>query len=145
MAKANLKDAPTPKGAVMPADLAVETLIDKGKKQGFLRPTDILACFPHVELDPDQLFRIFNVFRDMGIEITDGEVAPPVEKPQTVRVVGILRPTAEQAVAIAKAIKAGDHDTWKRILAAARVEEVDEILDLTEGWPERLEMRHGQG
>src|SRR5438876_11809607 len=67
MAKANLK------GAVMPADLAVETLIDKGKKQGFLRPTDILACFPHVELDPDQLFRIFNVFRDMGVEVSDGE------------------------------------------------------------------------
>src|SRR5437016_13414735 len=68
MAKANLK------GAVMPADLAVETLIDKGKKQGFLRPTDILACFPHVELDPDQLFRIFSVFGDMGVEVSDGEM-----------------------------------------------------------------------
>src|SRR6184192_1107750 len=133
MAKANLK------GAVMPADLAVETLIDKGKKQGFLRPTDILACFPHVELDPDQLFRIFSVFGDRGI-------AAPVQEPQILRVVGIGRPpTAEQAEAMAKAIKAGDHDTWKRILATVGVEEVDAILDLTDGWPGRLEMRHGQG
>ncbi len=140
MAKANLK------GAVMPSDLAVETLIDKGKKQGFLRPTDILACFPHVELDPDQLFRIFSVFGDMGIEVTDREIAAPLQKPQILRVVGIGRPpTAEQAEAMARAIKAGDHDTWKRILATVSVEEVDAILDLTGGWPGRLEMRHGQG
>ncbi|SRR5258708_11774682 len=140
MAQANLK------GAVMPADLGVETLIDKGKKQGFLRPNDILACFPHVELDSDQLFRIFNVFGDMGIEVTDREIAAPVRKPQTLRVLGIARPpTAEQAEALVKAIKAGDHDTRHRILAAVSVEEVDAILDLTEGWPGRLEMRHGQG
>src|SRR5438067_12645073 len=84
MAKAALSDSPTHtktrdmgnaklKRAVMPMVLAVETLIVKGKKQGFLRPADILACFPHVELDPDQLFRIFNVFRDMGVEVSDGE------------------------------------------------------------------------
>src|SRR5207248_6814693 len=98
MAKANLK------GAVMPADLAVETLIDKGKKQGFLRPTDILACFPHVELDPDQLFRIFSVFGDMGIEVSDGEIAAPVQEPQNLRLMGTGRPPAsEQADATARA------------------------------------------
>src|SRR5947199_5939731 len=84
MAKANLKDAPTPKKAAAPGGgklkrsedpmvLAAEALIVKGKEQGFLSPDDILAGFPDVELDPDQLFRIFNVFRDMGVEVSDGE------------------------------------------------------------------------
>src|SRR5256885_995314 len=84
MAKANLKDAPTPKKALPPGGgklkrsedpmvLAAEALIVKGKEQGFLSPDDILAGFPDVELDPDQLFRIFNVFRDMGVEVSDGE------------------------------------------------------------------------
>src|SRR6266480_255405 len=84
MAKANLKDAPTPKKAPPPGGgklkrsedpmvLAAEALIVKGKEQGFLSPDDILAGFPDVELDPDQLFRIFNVFRDMGVEVSDGK------------------------------------------------------------------------
>src|SRR5437763_17210485 len=84
MAKANLKDAPTPKKAPPPGGaklkrsedplvLAAEALIVKGKEQGFLSPDDILAGFPDVEFDPDQLSRIFNVFRDMGIEVSDGE------------------------------------------------------------------------
>src|SRR5438067_13042204 len=91
MAKANLK------GAVMPADLAVETLIDKGKKQGFLRPTDILACFPHVELDPDQLFRIFSVFGDMGIEVSDGEMAAAGHEPLDGELVATRRAPASVA------------------------------------------------
>src|SRR3982074_2624992 len=84
MAKANLKDAPTPKKPLPPGGgklkrsedpmvLAAEASICKGKEQGFLSPDDILAGFPDVELDPDQLFRIFNVFRDMGVEVSDGE------------------------------------------------------------------------
>src|SRR5439155_22488805 len=84
MAKANLKDAPTPKKAPPPGGgklkrsedpmvLAAEALIVKGKEQRFLSPDDILAGFPDVELDPEQLFRTFNVFRDMGVEVSDEE------------------------------------------------------------------------
>src|SRR5437016_13907939 len=85
MARANLKDAPAPKkvpaGAVNaklkraedPMVLAAEALIVKGKEQGFLSPDDVLAGFPELEPDPEQPFRIFNVFRDMGIEISAGE------------------------------------------------------------------------
>src|SRR6266849_4093598 len=83
MARVNVKDAPAPKKVPTPGGklkraedpmvLAAEALIVKGKEQGFLSPDDILAGFPDVELDPDQLFRIFNVFRDMGIEVSDGE------------------------------------------------------------------------
>src|SRR5207245_10611820 len=84
MAKANLKDAPTTKKAPPPGGgklkrsedpmvLAAEALIVKGKQQGFLSPDDILAGFPDVELDPDELYRIFNVFREMGVEVSDAE------------------------------------------------------------------------
>src|SRR5437764_14885974 len=85
MARANLKDAPAPKkvpaGAANaklkraedPMVLAAEALIVKGKEQGFLSPDDVLAGFPELELDPEPLFRLFNVFRDMGIEVSDGE------------------------------------------------------------------------
>src|SRR5919206_265605 len=80
MARADVKEAPAqkppavkPRRAEEPMVLAAEALIVKGKEQGFLSPDDILAGFPEVELDPDQLFRIFNVFRDMGIEVSDGE------------------------------------------------------------------------
>ena len=84
MAQADVKDAPAVKKVAAPPAaksrraedpmvLSAEALIVKGKDQGFLSPDDILAGFPDVELDPDQLFRIFNVFRDMGIEVSDGE------------------------------------------------------------------------
>src|SRR5437764_15440194 len=85
MARANLKDAPAPKkvpaGAANaklkraedPMVLAAEALIVKGKEQGFVSPDDVLAGFPELQLDPEQLFRIFNVFRDMGIEVSDGD------------------------------------------------------------------------
>src|SRR5438876_11366659 len=102
MAKANLK------GAVMPADLAVETLIDKGKKQGFLRPTDILACFPHVELDPDQLFRIFSVFGDMGVEVSDGEMDSAEDVQQNEDLMATSQPTtAEPADDMVRANRRG--------------------------------------
>src|SRR6202165_6074037 len=84
MARVNVKDAPPPnkgppagsaklKRAEDPMVLAAEALIVKGKEQGFLSPDDILAGFPDVELDPDLIFRIFTVFRDMGLEVSDGE------------------------------------------------------------------------
>ena len=133
-------DAPAPKKGLVikrtrsseePMVLAAEALIVKGKEQGFLSPDDILAGFPDVEFDPDQLFRIFNVFRDMGIEVSDGEkdfeevveidddliatieVMDSVSLDDPVRMylkeigrVALLK--AEQEVTLAKAIEAGD-------------------------------------
>ena len=52
---------------------AAETLIISGKDRGFLAPDDILASFPEIEAEPDHLERIFAVFRDMGIEVSDGD------------------------------------------------------------------------
>src|SRR5438874_11140983 len=50
-----------------------EQLIVKGKEQGYLTPDDILQGFPEVDAEPDQIFRIFAAFKEIGIEVTDGE------------------------------------------------------------------------
>jgi len=50
-----------------------EGLIVKGKELGYLLPDGVFEAFPEVEAEPDQVFRIFQVFVDMGIEITDGD------------------------------------------------------------------------
>ena len=50
-----------------------EQLIVKGKEQGYLTPDDILQGFPEIDAEPDQIFRIFAVFKEIGIEVTDGE------------------------------------------------------------------------
>ncbi|MFN2568009.1 MAG: sigma-70 family RNA polymerase sigma factor, partial [Candidatus Dormibacteria bacterium] len=56
-----------------PLVLAAEGLIVKGKDQGELSPDDILRAFPDIDADPDVLERIFTVFRQMGITVSDGE------------------------------------------------------------------------
>ncbi|TMD41543.1 MAG: RNA polymerase sigma factor RpoD [Chloroflexi bacterium] len=155
MAQVDLKKAPTlpsPKGGGLkkpagraedPMVLSAEALIVKGKDQGFLSPDDILAGFPDVELDPDQLFRIFNVFRDMGIEVSDGErdfeevveiddaLIATIEAMDSVSLddpvrmylkeigrVSLLK--AEQEVTLAKAIEAGS-DGAKHALTEANL------------------------
>ena len=50
-----------------------EQLIVKGKEQGYLSPDDILQGFPEIDAEPDQIFRIFAAFKEIGIEVTDGE------------------------------------------------------------------------
>ena len=62
--------APTPTD---PLVAAAEVLIVRGKEQGTLTPDDILAGFPSVEADPDHLERIFALFREMGIDVSDGD------------------------------------------------------------------------
>src|SRR5205809_6874287 len=153
MARANLKDAPAPKKAAAgaanaklkraedPMVLAAEALIVKGKEQGFLSPDDVLAGFPELELDPEQLFRIFNVFRDMGIEVSDGEkdfeevveidddLISTIEAMDSVSLddpvrmylkeigrVSLLK--AEQEVTVAKAIEAGDDNAKHKLTEA---------------------------
>ena len=52
---------------------AAEQLVIRGREQGVLSPDDILSAFPDIEADPDNLERIFAVFRDMGIPVEDAE------------------------------------------------------------------------
>jgi RNA polymerase primary sigma factor len=50
-----------------------EELIVKGKEQQGLTPDDVLTAFPEIDADPDQLERVFNAFREMGIPVSDGD------------------------------------------------------------------------
>jgi RNA polymerase primary sigma factor len=56
-----------------PMVLAAEALILKGREQGFLSPDDIMAGFPDVQLEADDLVEVSSVFEHMGIQISDGE------------------------------------------------------------------------
>jgi RNA polymerase primary sigma factor len=63
---------PPPSGADLLVS-AAEALIIKGKDHGYLTPDDILAAFPEIDVEPDYLERILHVFREMGIEVSDGD------------------------------------------------------------------------
>jgi RNA polymerase primary sigma factor len=50
-----------------------EILIIRGKEQGRLTPDDVLQGLPVIEAQPDQLERVFQVFREIGIEVSDSD------------------------------------------------------------------------
>jgi RNA polymerase primary sigma factor len=52
---------------------AAEILVIRGKEQGRLTPDEVLQGFPVIDAEPDQLERVFQVFREMGIEVSDGD------------------------------------------------------------------------
>ncbi|MBJ7608021.1 MAG: RNA polymerase sigma factor RpoD [Candidatus Dormibacteraeota bacterium] len=52
---------------------AAETLIVRGKEQGFLTPDEVLAALPEIDAELEDLQRVFAVFRDMGIIVVDGD------------------------------------------------------------------------
>jgi RNA polymerase primary sigma factor len=71
-ARSRAATLPPPSGADLLVP-AAEALIIKGKDHGYLTPDDILAAFPEIDVEPDHLERIFHVFREMGIEVSDGD------------------------------------------------------------------------
>jgi RNA polymerase primary sigma factor len=52
---------------------AAEILIIRGKEHGYLTPDEVLGSLPVLEAGPDQLERVFGLFRAMGIEVGDGD------------------------------------------------------------------------
>jgi RNA polymerase primary sigma factor len=58
-----------------PDDLVAvaEALIIRGKEQGYLTPSEVVDAFGEIDAEPDDLERIFDVFRTMGVEVSDGE------------------------------------------------------------------------
>ena len=123
-----------------PLVVAAEQLIVRGKEAGYLTPDDVLAAFPEIDAEPDHLDRIFHAFREMGIEVTDGdkdfevveddeelvataEAIDSVSLDDPVRMylkeigrVALLR--AEQEVEYAKLIEQGDEDAKNALTEA---------------------------
>ncbi|MDQ6743237.1 MAG: sigma-70 family RNA polymerase sigma factor, partial [Candidatus Dormibacteraeota bacterium] len=119
-----------------------EVLIVKGKEQGFLTPDDVLDGFSDLETtEPEQMFRIFASFKEMGIEVTEAggdfedkedadddmqmeiEMMDSVSLDDPVRMylkeigrVSLL--TAADEVDLAKAIEAGSDEAKQRLTEA---------------------------
>jgi len=131
---------PPPSGADLLVS-AAEALIIKGKDHGYLTPDDILAAFPEIDVEPDHLERIFHVFREMGIEVSDGdkdfETVDEIDeeliaKPEALDSVSLDDPVrmylkeigrvallkAEQEVHYAKLIEQGDEEAKNQLTEA---------------------------
>ena len=64
------------------AELAIEEvrlLVDEGREQGYLASDHIADVLQDVELTPDQIDGIYNLFADLGIDILEGESGTGVE------------------------------------------------------------------
>ena len=59
-----------------PAELAIDevrVLVEEGREQGYLASDHVADALQDVELTPDQIDNIYNIFADLGIDIIEGE------------------------------------------------------------------------
>ncbi len=134
-----IADATTKREATL-ADKAA-ALIVRGKEHGYLPADDIRSTFPDLEAWPHQFRRVFAAFQELGIEVTDGEKDfeepvelddEPISSTEMTGLVSLVDPVriylkeigsvpllkAEEEVALAKAIEAGDQEAKRRMTEA---------------------------
>jgi RNA polymerase primary sigma factor len=71
-----------------PADSAefaideVRVLVEEGREQGYLASDHIADALQDVELTPDQIDNIFNIFADNGVDVLEGEGVMAADGPE---------------------------------------------------------------
>ena len=68
-----------------PAEMSIDEvrlLVDEGLQQGYLASDHVADALQDVELTPDQIDNIFNIFADNGIDILEGEGVVTADGPE---------------------------------------------------------------
>lgn len=120
-----------PRKVFLPEKL--QQLIERGKKRGFVTPSEILFFFPEVEKDIKGLDKLYENLEKEGIEVREAkELLPELEKepmpPPEARIDSVQMylkeigqipfVTAEEEKELAKRIEKGDKEAGKKLARA---------------------------